>query len=198
MASRGRESVAALVSPLPTQHFIFYQEATQYWVKATVGLPFYAKNGQVGAPAHGRYLYFDRPEDALAVCSLLNSSLFYVYFITYGDCFHLSNTLTSTFPIPFGFSQDSALVELSKGLMDDLRASAERTCIRTKDSDEIEYDEYYGRKCKPLIDEIDRALAQCYGFTAEEIDSVINYDAKYRMDQEGEEEITGNVGAATD
>ncbi len=34
---------------------------------------------------------------------------------------------------------------------------------------------------KPIIDEIDRVLAQHYGFTDEELDFIINYDIKYRM-----------------
>ena len=34
---------------------------------------------------------------------------------------------------------------------------------------------------KPIIDEIDRVLAEHYGFTDEELDSIINYDIKYRM-----------------
>ena len=67
------------------RHFLFYQEATCYWVKATVGLPYYAKNGVVGPPAHGRYLYFDQPDMAHAVCALLNSSLFYAYFVNDHD-----------------------------------------------------------------------------------------------------------------
>ncbi len=34
---------------------------------------------------------------------------------------------------------------------------------------------------KPIIDEIDRVLAQHYGFTDEELDFIINDDIKYRM-----------------
>ena len=37
------------------------------------------------------------------------------------------------------------------------------------------------KRSKPLIDAIDRVLAQHYGFTAEELDFIINYDIKYRM-----------------
>jgi hypothetical protein len=40
---------------------------------------------------------------------------------------------------------------------------------------------------KPIIDQIDRVLAQHYGFTAEETDFLINYDIKYRMGRGGEE-----------
>lgn len=45
-------------------------------------------------------------------------------------------------------------------------------------------------KSKPLLDEIDRVLAGHYGFTAEELDFILNYDIKYRLgrDPENEEE----------
>jgi hypothetical protein len=36
-------------------------------------------------------------------------------------------------------------------------------------------------KSKTIIDEIDRVLAQHYGFTDEELDFIINYDLKYRL-----------------
>jgi len=41
---------------------------------------------------------------------------------------------------------------------------------------------------KPIIDEIDHALAKHYGFTNEELDFIINYDIKYRMGQDNETE----------
>ena len=37
------------------------------------------------------------------------------------------------------------------------------------------------QKSKPIIDKIDRVLAQHYGFTDEELDFIINYDIKYRL-----------------
>ena len=41
---------------------------------------------------------------------------------------------------------------------------------------------------KPIIDQIDHALAGHYGFTEEELDFIINYDIKYRMGREAGEE----------
>ena len=43
------------------------------------------------------------------------------------------------------------------------------------------YDEYTPSNSKPIIDEIDKVLAEHYGFTDEELDFIINYDIKYRM-----------------
>jgi len=181
------QKIADCLSGRETKDFIFYQEATQYWVKATYGLPYYAKNGKVGAPAHGRYLYFTAAEDAHAACAVLNSSLFYAYFIAYGDCFHLSDGLASGFPVNPAILKDKKLVDLNKKLMKDLRDKAERKTINTKIGDKITYDEFYGGRSKAIIDDIDRVLAMHYGFTEEELDFIINYDIKYRMGQNAEE-----------
>jgi hypothetical protein len=37
---------------------------------------------------------------------------------------------------------------------------------------------------KPFVDEIDGLLAKHYGFTAEELDFIVNYDIKYRLGAE--------------
>ena len=52
------------------------------------------------------------------------------------------------------------------------------------------YDEFYPKKSKQIIEEIDKVLAEHYGFTNEELDFIINYDIKYRMGKEleGEDE----------
>ena len=38
-----------------------------------------------------------------------------------------------------------------------------------------------------IIDEIDKVLAQHYGFTDEELEFIINYDIKYRMGRDAED-----------
>jgi hypothetical protein len=169
------------VDPRITKHFIFYQEATQYWVKATADLPYYAKNGKVSAPAHGRYLYFPDDDTAQIVCAVLNSSLFYSYFIVYGDCFHLSDTLATSFPLAPSVKGDKSLIKLNEKLKQDLKRRAQKKTITMRDGAKISYDEFNVSESKPIIDEIDRVLAKHYGFTDEELDFIINYDIKYRM-----------------
>jgi hypothetical protein len=107
--------------------------------------------------------------------------LFYVYFIAYGDCFHLSDGLATGFPLAPSIVGDVNLVALDEQLMLDLKSNAVEKTIQTRDGNRITYAEFYVSRSKPIIDEIDRVLAQHYGFTVEELDFIINYDIKYRM-----------------
>jgi hypothetical protein len=174
-------SVGSILKPRAAPAYAFYQEATLYWVKASSGMPYYAKDGRVGPIPHGRYLYTGDDTTAQRVAAIMHSSLFYLYFVTYGDCFHLSDALATEFPIPECALTDEELPELGGRLMDDLELHASRQTIRTHDGHAITYDEYSAGQSKPIIDEIDRVLARHYGFTEEELDFIINYDIKYRM-----------------
>ena len=45
----------------------------------------------------------------------------------------------------------------------------------------VEYDEFYLKQSKSIIDEIDRVLAESHGLTDEEVDFILNYGVKYRI-----------------
>jgi len=191
LSGAGSQRMASVLSRHATAHSIFYQEATQYWVKAALGLPYYSKNGTEGPPAHGRFLYLQDADATNVAFAVLNSSLFYLYFITYGDCFHLSDTLVSSFPVGCSVASAPKLSKLGRELMDDLREHSTRETIRTFDGNEITYEEFYGWQSKPIIDRIDQVLAKHYGFTDEELDFIVNYDIKYRMGRDASEESEG-------
>ena len=178
------KTLGKVAPAVPTESFVFYQEATQYWVKSAIGIPYYAKDGTVGAPAHGRYAYFVDQNQAAIAFAILNSNLFYSYFIAYGDCFHLSDTLVTGFPIPSKVMADKRLMELGNALNRALIKSAVTKSIRTRDGSTIEYAEYFASESKAIIDDIDLELGRYYGLTSAELDFIINYDIKYRMGQE--------------
>jgi hypothetical protein len=83
---------------------------------------------------------------------------------------------------------DPRVAGLDERLMSALTSSAKCTSIQTKDGHDIAYDEYFGWKAKPTIDEIDSVLATRHGFSDEELDFIINYHIKYRMGQEKKDE----------
>jgi hypothetical protein len=81
------------------------------------------------------------------------------------------------------------LADLGERLQTSLTANVEYKTIHTRDGSEIAYAEFFVSESKPIIDDIDRALAEHYSFTDEELDFIINYDIKYRMGQDdGEQE----------
>ena len=53
-----------------------------------------------------------------------------------------------------------------------------------KSTGKVEYDEYYIQQSELIIDDIDLVLVEYYGFTDEEVDSLINYEMKHRMGRE--------------
>jgi hypothetical protein len=76
------------------------------------------------------------------------------------------------------------IANLTDRLMGDLENK--KGYVGTKQTDY----EYYHKLSKPIIDKIDSALARQYDLTSEEIDFVINYNTKYRigMEKDNEEE----------
>ena len=178
--------LGSLTSPAP-KHLLYYQEACRYWVKACVGLPFFRRNGERMAPPHGRTLNFrDAGSCAFAGC-LVNSTLFYWFYSAFSDCEHINDALIRDFRIPVE-SNPADWIALESRLAESQKHNARRKTILTKQGHKIEYDEMDAPKSKPILDEIDTVLAGHYGFTAEELDFILNYDIKYRLGRSTEED----------
>lgn len=121
--------------------------------------------------------------------AILSSSLFYWNYIAYTDCRNLQKSFIDAFKIPASIIEDKQLVTEGMKLFKDYEKKkyTKSTHYKTTGNDVI-YDEYYPKKSKQIIDEIDKLLKKHYGFTEEELDFIINYDIKYRMgDELGEE-----------
>ena len=116
-----------------------------------------------------------------ATC-IICSSLFFIWWLTNSDCYHLN--LPELLNFKFNYQEEQALSRLEEVLMQDMKAKSQRRVYVYKTTGRVEYDEFYMKLSKPIIDEIDKVLAKHYGFTEEELDFIINYDIKYRMGDE--------------
>ena len=127
------------------------------------------------------------------VGAAISSSLFYWNYIGYTDCRNLQKSFIDTFRLPNAIYSDKVLVTKGGELFKDYEKNkyTKSTHYKTTGNDVI-YDEYYPKKSKPIIDQIDKVLAKHYGFTDEELDFIINYDIKYRMGDELGEENNSN------
>lgn len=129
-------------------------------------------------------IYFDSFEYRNIAITILSSTLFYWYFILTTNSRDLNPSDLSNFPMNLKSINKincSDLSRLSNDLMESYRKNKEVKVKISKLTGKIEYVEFYPRKSKLIIDEIDRVLARHYGFTDEELDFIINYDIKYRM-----------------
>ncbi len=63
---------------------------------------------------------------------------------------------------------DECINAISRDLETDMQAKSKRRVYNYKTTGRVEYDEFYLKLSKPIIDEIDRVLAEHYGFTDEE------------------------------
>jgi hypothetical protein len=52
----------------------------------------------------------------------------------------------------------------------------------------VEMQKFFPKLSKPILDKIDSTLARYYGFTDEELDFIINYDIKYRLGADADED----------
>ncbi len=150
----------------------------------------YFWNERVGEQisSHLKRLNFEDEEMANVAMAVLNSSLFYWWFILLSNCRDLTAREIEHFPLGLDTMSEEhkkALVEIGQRLMEDYRLHAVRKETFYKTTGQVIYDEFYPKHSKPIIDEIDRVLAKHYGFTDEELDFIINYDIKYRMGRDG-------------
>jgi len=146
----------------------------------------------VQRPAITKHLknIFESGELLKTSVAILNSSLYYWYYIMHSDARTNNPSDLKDFPIDFnGISliHINRLKNICKRLMIDIDnySVIQNAKYRTG---QVKFQQFFPQKSKPIIDEIDKVLAEYYGFTEEELDFIINYDIKYRMGKELEKE----------
>ncbi len=164
---------------------IYFHNAPYHFIRTMDFVPYFwnERDGEK-ISTQIKTLYLTKALNATAVMATLNSSLFYWWYIVFSDCRHLNLREIRNFPIGIDEMDTSIkhrLAQLASELMVDLKRNATRKETTYKTTGRVVYDEFYPRRSKHIIDEIDRVLAQHYGFTDEELDFIINYDIKYRM-----------------
>lgn len=168
------------------KHFVFYHNGPTYFIRAMSFMPNDGKDMEPSS--HYKQICFRDDLRNVPTC-ILNSSLFYFFYKNYSNCRDFSEREIYAFPI--GIISDDTLEkinEIEKRLRKSYKDNRELK-NRAYNSGLIYYEEFYPAKSKPIIDEIDTVLAEHYGFTEEELDFIINYDIKYRMGRELEEDV---------
>jgi hypothetical protein len=156
---------------------IYYHSGGRYWRKAL-----YEQ-----LSSHYKAVSFPKSISSIVIC-LLNSQLFYWYWISNSNCMDVVKREILKLPVfPLENIDNRVFIKLISSLLTNYsknKTTRSRKGVRIQ-TEETNFDI---SKSKPIIDEIDCALARHYGFTEEELDFIVNYDIKYRMGIGGEEE----------
>jgi len=168
-------------------HKVFYRNAGGRYYKIILDFepPFYL-NGKVAKSSTYCSLTVWTAKDRDILCTLLSSGIFFWYWTVYSDNWHLLKREMNMFPVgDLSQSTEDRLTKLWERLKKDLQQNAVlREEYRNRGRDKIVFQQFSARQSKPIIDEIDKVLAQHYGFTSEELDFILNYDLKYRLGKE--------------
>ena len=169
-------------------HEIYYSRKMANFLQALDFVPaVYDGTGNLRSPTELKELNFQTSHQAALALCLLNSSLFRWYINVFSDVRHVNRREVEGFRLDLAGAldgRDAMWVQLAGKLSRRLKDTSEFRSMRFK-HDHLRVQCIIPKLSKPIIDQIDRLLAEHYGFTDEELDFIINYDIKYRMGREG-------------
>lgn len=193
--SSNSRTINYFYSDIPTNYYLFYFRAVQYWVKILDKEPIFLEDGVQRSTGEMKAIYAGNEKLKYTIIAILSSNLFFIHYITWASC-QVINSRDFLFPIDlnsFDSGLISSLYKLGKDLQKDFQINSNiisRSYSSRGRDFLMQKQHYYIKKSKSIIDKIDFVLAAHYGFSEEELDFIINYDIKYRMGKEleGEEE----------
>lgn len=181
LLEKNSKRLISYFSPVKDSKETFFHNGPTYFIRAMSFIP--NKEEGMKASSHYKKLLTDSTLKNATTC-ILNSSVFYFFYKVYSNCRDFSEREIGSFPVGELTVETVKLLDKLEGLLKLNYEQNKEVKNREYESGLIYYDEYYPSKSKSIIDEIDTVLAKHYGFTPEELDYIINYDIKYRMGKE--------------
>ncbi len=172
-----------------SQHKIFYRcDGGLYWKVFTDFAPAFNLNGIKGHSSRETFFTVHNRDFVLSIIAALSCDVFWWWYTVTSNLRHLNPFDVQNFPIPESALTDPILIKQGKDYLQDMIRNSTMLQRKQKQTGLTETQSFKIQKSKPIIDEIDKVLAKHYGFTEEELDFIINYDIKYRMGKELQED----------
>jgi hypothetical protein len=159
-----------------------YHRSPRYWIRAMDFEQYFKSATRSRSIHHFRDLLFNEESEGKSACAIINSTLFFFWFLAVCNGRNLTNTDVALFPV--GTLDSDVRRRLNKVFAELMQSYKDNSLIRKRA--DCEYQEFSPSQSKSVIDKIDRVLATHYEFTDDELDFIVNYDIKYRMGQDEE------------
>lgn len=159
------QSFAGLFESKETEHSVFLNMRATFWVKAF-------RNKHLGAD-YKMFFYKNKMLADFSIC-LLNSSLFWWFWVTVSDCWHITSKELNNFPVflPVELQRASELALLLENKLEKTKIY-----VGTKQTDY----EYKHKLCISEIHAIDDYIATIYGLDDDENSYIKNFALRYRL-----------------
>ena len=172
-----------------SMHKVYYRTTGGlYWKVFTNFAPKFFCNGVEGHSSRETSLSIMREHYTSSIVAFLSSNLFWWWYTITSNLRDLNPSDIYGIRIPDNTIDDSKLQAIGNLYQKDLEINSILLTREQKSKGTTQTQSFIISKSKPIIDEIDKLLASHYGFTEEELDFIINYDIKYRMGDELNEE----------
>jgi len=141
-----------------------FRKSGRYWLNALEKMPY--QSSEIES------VRFESSIERDFVILLINSSLFYLYWSTYGDSRHFPLGLLEKFPFP-GYRE----LEKNEQKIELLKAKYSTCLLNSFTPIRGTLGEFKTGSCKDIIDEIDDFLGPIYGLNADEVIYIKSFDA---------------------
>ncbi len=167
-----------------TKKLFYRNTGGLYWRIFTDYQPFFSQNGKRMNSSTESVINFPDKEQLACATAVLNSNLYWFYYVVFSSFHHVNPPDILDFPIDFNEMDDecrTGLIRTTKKLMEDMQIKSKIQQRVHKGGSVSKIQTFYPSLSKSINDQIDDILKTHYGFTDNEVDYVINYDIKYRM-----------------
>jgi tRNA1(Val) A37 N6-methylase TrmN6 len=180
-----RNKLSKYISDGFSPNKLYYSYGFRYWAKV-LSKPTYFESQNADRSTGEKELSLLADVNKNTIGAALSSNLFYWYYVVTSDAHNFTKHIIYNFP--FDLFESKKLDNLFFSYQEDLEDNSTLKKVNYQATGTITYREYYIKKSKLIIDKIDKLLAGHYDFTGEELDFIINFDIKYRMGIEPENE----------
>lgn len=160
---------------------LFYHDSGEsYWTKALNYEPKGIRDGKEVRASHWFGIKVN-PKYADFVLCLINSTLFYWFWLSISDCRDLTQKALKQSPIPSDSAFSSKILEELKEVSSKLMECYQKNSSYVEKRKGYKSLEFKVNRCKDLVNEIDRIMGEIYGLTDDEVDYLIKYDEEMRI-----------------
>ena len=164
-----------------TQHKVFYRNTGgRYWKVFTNFPPAFSLNGVAQSSSRETTFALKSANHVMSAVGVLSSNLFWWWYTITSNLRDLNPSDWQKFPVDLSVLDDITLQQLGSEYLADLQVNSIMESSQ-RQTGSVTNQLFRVQESKPVIDKLDRVLAEHYGFTDEELDYIINYDIKYRM-----------------